>query len=1197
MKTPPLLRPALTLTLFLLCLGRLPAASLVTQQAYLKASNTGTFDLFGLSAAISGDTLVIGANNEASNASGVNGDQADNSATGAGAAYVFVRQGGTWVQQAYLKASNTDSNDNFAYSVAISGDTIVVGAYQEDSSARGINGDQSDNYGTNAGAVYVFERTGNQWVQQAYLKMANTEFGERFGRSVAISGDTIVAGAYVESGGSPGVNGDPFNNDAPGSGAAYVFVRSGTNWSQQAYLKASNPGLDDLFGWSVAISGDTIAVGAAGEDGGAAGVNANQTDNSKPDAGAVYVFVRSGTNWTQQAYVKASNPGSTNRFGFLYGDQFGFSVSLAGNTLVVGARNEASNAAGVNGNQGDDSVLGAGAAYVFTRNNATWSQQAYLKASYPRNSAYFGWSVSALTEDRLLVGADQEWSNATGIDGDPTNFNATASGAAYLFTRTGSTWSQAAYIKASITEASDNFGWSVAGSGDTLVVGAPHEDSSATGINGNQADNSLSSAGAAYVFTAVTPGPPVILDQPLSRTNNASTKATFAVTATGTPPLAYQWRWNGFQLTDGGNVLGAQSPLLSLSPVLHIDEGTLEVIVSNASGSATSRVARLTVRDPVLLRQSPTPMPSLGESFDLSIEVVGTLPLSYQWRHNGTLVPGLQGPVLTVAQAQLSDAGDYQVTAANAHGSVTASFTVAVNGVLVDPTFQPELWIEHPGETPLAFGLAVQPDGRIVVAGYFDAVNGQPTPSLARLQPDGQLDPTLVSGFSGPPNALGALLLQPREWMLASGPFASSPFLARYLPTGAMEPIDQFGPLTGLMVRQLSGAVLLPQFVGPGLSTFYRLTPAGALDENYHLDVSQDLSALAVQRDGKVLLAGALDELYQDNVPYPVSGLARLNADGTVDAAFAPQVREEGGGWRGWVELIAVQEDGKILITGYFGEVNGVRCPGMARLHPDGSVDTNFNASLSPPGFALVRSMVIQADGKIILGGNFGEVNGQPIRWLARLHPDGSLDTSFRPAVDGPVECLTLQPDGRVLVGGPFFTLGGQPRTGLGRLLNTGPATESLGYDGTTVGWVRGGTAPAVWRTEFERSADGTNWIWLGAGTRVGVAWELNGVSVPVGHRVRARGWVAGGANNASSWVVESEWTVPMRLLPPSNPGAGFGFTVVGPAGGTVVIESSPDLQTWTPVRTNLLGPQGLFEFMEAGSPAAPRRFYRSRLP
>ena len=470
---------------------------LLQQQAYLKASNTDGDDLFGNSVAIVGDTVLIGAPREDSNATGVNGDQTDNSATDSGAVYVFVRNGaGNWSQQAYLKASNSDGGDLFGDSVAIFGNTVVVGAPIEASNANGIDGDESDNSATRAGAAYVFVRDGTgNWTQQAYLKASNSDGGDFFGNSVAITGDTVVIGAVGEASTATGVNGNEADNMATFAGAAYVFVRDGSStWSQQAYLKASNPETFDTFGNSVAVAGDTVVVGAEREESIATGVDGDQSDNSANSSGAAYVFTRDGSdNWSQQAYLKASNTDG--------GDLFGHSVAIAGDTVLIGARLEASNANGVNGDESDNSASQAGAAYVFVRDGtAAWTQQAYLKASNSDAGDVFGSSV-ALAGDTVVIGARAEDSNASGVAGDQIDNSANDAGAAYVFVRDGTgTWTQQAYLKASNTDAGDEFGSSMAIAGDTVVMSARFEDSNASGIAGGEVDNSASAAGAVYVF-------------------------------------------------------------------------------------------------------------------------------------------------------------------------------------------------------------------------------------------------------------------------------------------------------------------------------------------------------------------------------------------------------------------------------------------------------------------------------------------------------------------------------------------------------------------------------------------------------------------------------------------------------------------------------------------------------------------------
>lgn len=522
----------------------------IAQQAYLKASNTDAGDQFGLSVAISGDTVVVGANGEDSNATGVNGNQADNSLSNSGAAYVFVRDaGGTWTQQAYLKASNPDPSDLFGSSVDISGDTIVVGAWLERSNASGVNGNQADNSVLGSGAAYVFVRSGTVWSQQAYLKASNSgSFNRYFGRATAVSGDTIVVGAIGDSSGATGVNGNQNNFNAPNSGAAYVFVRNGTTWSQQAYVKASNTGLGDNFGGSLALDGDTMVICAKEEASNATGVNGNQSDNSAHRAGAAYVFVRDGTTWSQQAYLKASNTEAL--------DEFGVSVSLDNDTAVIGAWLEDSETTGVNGDEGLNGAPDSGAAYIFVRNGTTWSQQAYLKASNTDARDKFGGRV-AVSGDLVIVGAWNEASNATGMNGDQSNNTAPESGAAYLFVRDGVSWTQQAYIKSSNSESGDWFGISIALSNSTVFIAAYLEDSNATGLNGDQGDNSATNSGAVYIFELC---PNLTGDMNCDCVVNESDIAAFALALLD--PTGYGAANSGCSIVNGdmqpdGNVDGA----------------------------------------------------------------------------------------------------------------------------------------------------------------------------------------------------------------------------------------------------------------------------------------------------------------------------------------------------------------------------------------------------------------------------------------------------------------------------------------------------------------------------------------------------------------------------------------------------------------------------------------------------------------
>ncbi len=451
---------------------------LLAQTHYLKASNTGGFDSFGSAVAISGDTMVIGAPGEASGANVVNGNQELNTHEYSGAAYVFVRDGSTWTQQAYLKPSNTGAHDDFGSAVDISGDTIIVGALGEDSNATGVDGDATDNSALFAGAAYVFVRSGTTWTQQAYLKRVGPELSSFFGASVSIDGDRAVVGA-------PG-----------NSSRAYVFVRNGSTWSHEFTLTYPSLTFNFDFGRSVSISGDTIIVGAPNEKSNATGVNGDPFDTSLTKAGAAWVYVRNGSSWTEQAYLKSSNT--------TFLQEFGSAVAISGDFAVVGAFGERGESNFVDGDQTGGNDFDLGAAYVFERTGTSWAQNGYLKAFDSDEDDRFGVSVD-ISSRAVVVGATREESLAQGLHGDYASNDSVQVGAAYLYARNGSgTWSPHAYIKASNAEGQDLFGSSVALSEDFVLVGALGEDSVAVGLNGDQSSNELNYAGSAYLYNLPT---------------------------------------------------------------------------------------------------------------------------------------------------------------------------------------------------------------------------------------------------------------------------------------------------------------------------------------------------------------------------------------------------------------------------------------------------------------------------------------------------------------------------------------------------------------------------------------------------------------------------------------------------------------------------------------------------------------------
>jgi hypothetical protein len=417
-----------------------PDWSATPTESKIVSSDLAANDQFGYSVSMSSDgTYAI-----------VGAMRATNNFLYDGAAYIFTRSGSTWTQQAKITASDKQADDQFGYTVSMSSDGsyAIVSATGEDTG------------GSNAGAAYIFTRSGSTWTQQQKIQSSDAQTNDQFGISVSISGDGVYAivGARLE---------DTGGSDA---GAAYVFTRSGSTWTQQQKLASSDLQANDYFGHSVSISSDGsyAIVSSFGESGGAG--------DPLTSAGAAYIFTRSGSTWTQQAKITASDAQAI--------DQFGTSVSINsdGTYVIVGADNE-------DGGAGDP-ISAAGAAYIFTRSGSTWTEQAILRASDAQVNDNFGGFSSSINSDGTY--AIVSTTSEDGGDGDPI----VTAGAAYLFKRTGSSWTQQAKLTASDAQQSDQFGQSasISGDGSYAIVGARLED-------GGTGDP-LSSAGAAYIYEA-----------------------------------------------------------------------------------------------------------------------------------------------------------------------------------------------------------------------------------------------------------------------------------------------------------------------------------------------------------------------------------------------------------------------------------------------------------------------------------------------------------------------------------------------------------------------------------------------------------------------------------------------------------------------------------------------------------------------
>lgn len=465
-------------------------------EAYLKGSQLviDEFDKAGTSVAIDGDIMVVGVPREDGSYPNVYttpfSEAQDNSAStpDAGAAYVFERSTllGIWEMTAYLKAHNPGANDGFGHQVAISGDTIVVTAENEDSSLTEIaNFDNpliiappADNDSAiSSGAAYVYVRNGSgDWRLQSYLK-ADLGAGQQLGSSATIDSERIVLGAKNNA---VVFERSSFSNPPP-------FPGTYAGWTQTATLSADNTDNKDDFGVSVDLDGDTLAIGASGED----SDGSNGANNDLENSGAAYVFYYDGSSWVQQAYLKSANRDDI--------DYFGRSVAIDDGNLAVGAPYENSNGY----SRHDNSMSDGGAVYLFTRlgsgSSATWVPNApthYLKAPVVSRNMSFGGRL-ALDNGRLVVGVPSESGNS---DSPHDVGQLLQSGAVYVFEQVpqsgGFAWPLRAYLKASNLDEFDRFGSAVAIDDGDIAVGAPGE----SGNGSAPTNNSDHRAGAAYYF-------------------------------------------------------------------------------------------------------------------------------------------------------------------------------------------------------------------------------------------------------------------------------------------------------------------------------------------------------------------------------------------------------------------------------------------------------------------------------------------------------------------------------------------------------------------------------------------------------------------------------------------------------------------------------------------------------------------------
>lgn len=461
----------------------------------------------------------------------------------------------------------------------------------------------------------------------------------------------------------------------------------------------------------------------------------------------------------------------------------------------------------------------------------------------------------------------------------------------------------------------------------------------------------------------------------------------------------------------------------------------------------------------------------------------------------------------------------------------------------------------NPGANGMVLSLAVQTNGKILVGGQFTVLGGQPRYFIGRLNEDGTLD----SGF---------------DPVIAGGNY---PSYASSLAIQADEKILVGGNFTGLAGRPRN-------WLG-------RLNSDGTLDVGFNPGAGDGSAnypyvfTLALQTDGKILVGGNFTTLGG----LPRERIGRLNASGTIDSGFNPGAND-------YVRSFAVQADGRILVGGNFTSLGGQPRSRIGRLNADGTLDFDFD----PGANGYIYSLAVQADGKILVGGEFTILGGQARYCVGRLNADGTLDSEFNPVTDAWVSSLCLQADGRILIGGKFTTMGGLPRNCIGRLNNTEAATQSLGFGGATITWLRSGSAPEVWRTTFDYSSDRIHWTNLGSGSRrLGqTGWELANISLPPSGTLRARGYAAGGFQNSSGWFIEALYSLEPTLEVRRTGNTAFTLLLSGLSRPSCVIETTTNLTPspyWFPIWSGALSntPQIISE-TNGGEPG---RYFRAVTP
>ena len=655
------------------------------------------------------------------------------------------------------------------------------------------------------------------------------------------------------------------------------------------------------------------------------------------------------------------------------------------------------------------------------------------------------------------------------------------------------------------------------------------------------------------------PGAPALYAQPKDRTNNAGTGVTLLVSAKGLEPLEYRWLRNGELLA------GAESATLVLTNLTGASAGGYSVIVSNSEGSSTSRVAQLTVIDPVILSQPSSAWVNAGDTVSLGASAAGA-NLTFQWKKDDENVAGATGSTLVISNSTPDITGRYELVVSSSYG-VAASDTVSVR---VNTALPETNWNPKYEATTVWFPIqtAIASNNVIYMGGLFRTIGGTERHHLLRFQADGSIDPLFAPEPGGGEEAgVAALSLATNGQLLVGGNFLtiagqSQPYLARLNPDGTLD--QQFRPV-------ISGPV----------ATVYT-----------------QVLAIEILLDGRILIGGFFSQV--NGQPRP--GLALLSADGQLDNSFDPDPVHAPS-----TTGLFVQPDGKIIAygSGYrrfhfngepdFDFTEAITATDFLKILPlsDGELVVNSQANILQPQITLVdrngepnpdfagaggELSALQSDGKFLIknlvelipvtvetnGGTLTRFNARYA--LSRMDRMERIDPAFSPWFDGNALVKAALADGSFLVAGDFSSIAGYPLPRLGLIRNSEMAVQTLFLDGNNATWLRSDTSPEVTRVVFEFSNDDVNWTRLGEGNRIDGGWTIHGLNLGSPGKLRARGFSAGSIYDTTIGIGDD-----FRMSKPEyNPQDSAVVLTANSSGAShLVLQMSTDLQQWTSIQTN----------------------------